>query len=244
MPRKPRIAVAPTEKMPEDVRTRTPNDYLESLRLAGGEVLVLDLAVHDPVSVLADVDGLMLLGGHDIDPAIYGEPAHTTFEPAAPGRDAFELALARTAVDQAIPLLAICRGLQVLNVALGGTLVQDIPSQVTAARSDWPIDHAVRVPKDRLAHPVTLRRRSRLESALGPAAIDGYCDVNSRHHQSVRDVGRGLTYTATAGDGVIEAVEHEDLPFCLGVQWHPENFWHTGRFQALFDTFVRATRSA
>jgi len=234
----PRIAVAPTESMPEDLRTGRPNDYLQSLRRTGAEIVVLDVAVDDAERVLAGVDGLMLLGGHDVDPSLYGEPAHALFEAATPGRDAFELTLARTAVEQQIPLLCICRGLQVLNVALGGTLVQDIPSQVTAALNGWSIDHAVREPKDRIAHVVSLRRGSRLESALGDAAVYGACEVNSRHHQSVRDAGRGLTCTATAGDGVVEAVEHEDHPFCIGVQWHPENFYATGRFQQLFDTFV------
>ncbi len=240
--RPPRIAVAPSENLPEDVRTGTPNDYLEALRLTGAEWIVLDSRVHDPRTVLDEVDGLMLLGGYDVDPAIYGEAAHATFEAATGGRDQYEITLTQTAVDRAIPLLAICRGLQVLNVSLGGTLVQDIPSQIPAARDGSIVDHAVRVPRDYLAHRVAVRRGSRLESALGPAAQAGACDVNSRHHQSVKDLGRGLISTATAADGVIEAAEHEALPFCLGVQWHPENFWHTGRFHALFESFVDATR--
>lgn len=232
-----RIAVAPTTTMPDDVRLAQPNDYLESLRLAGADVLILDLERHDPATVLDGVDGLMLLGGHDVDPALYGEAPHALFDPAGPGRDAFELALARASLARELPLFAICRGLQLLNVALGGTLVQDIPSDVPA-----PLDHSVRTPKDRLAHVVSVVRGSRLEDALGPAAIDGACEVNSRHHQAVNKVGRGLVASGTAIDGVIEAVEHVDLPFCLGVQWHPENFCHTGRFQPLFDAFVAAAR--
>jgi len=229
------IAVAPTTTMPDDVRLGRANDYLESLRLAGAEVLVLDLSRHDPTTVLGDVDGLMLLGGHDVDPALYGETPHELFEPAAPGRDAFELTLARTSVSRGLPLLAICRGVQVLNVALGGTLVQDIPTRVAA-----PLDHAMLTPKDRLAHAVTVARRSRLEDALGSATLDGSCEVNSRHHQAVDALGRGLVASATAADGVIEAVEHVELPFCIGVQWHPENFCRDGRFQVLFDSFVAA----
>jgi putative glutamine amidotransferase len=89
---------------------------------------------------------------------------------------------------------------------------------------------------------ISVRRGSRLEAALGEASEGGTCAVNSRHHQSVKDLGRGLVATATAGDGVIEAAEHEAIPFCIGVQWHPENFQHTGRFQRLFDAFVHAAR--
>jgi putative glutamine amidotransferase len=233
----PRIAVAPTESMPEDLRTGRPNDYLESLRRTGADIVVLDVAADDAERVLAGVDGLMLLGGHDVDPSLYGEPAHALFEAATPGRDAFELALARTAVARVLPVLAICRGLQVLNVALGGSLVQDIPSQLTT-----PLDHAIRVPKDHLAHVVAIRRGSRLEAALGSVADAGSCAVNSRHHQAVKGLGPGLVAAATAADGVIEAAEHADHPFCIGVQWHPENFYATGRFQQLFDTFVDAAR--
>jgi putative glutamine amidotransferase len=233
----PRIAVAPTESMPEDLRTGRPNDYLDSLRRTGAEIVVLDAAVDDAERALAGVDGLMLLGGHDVDPSLYGESAHALFEAATPGRDAFELALARTAVARELPLLAICRGLQVLNVALGGSLVQDIPSQLTT-----PLDHAIRLPKDHLAHIVAIRRGSRLEAALGPAADATTCAVNSRHHQAVKALGHGLIAAATAADGVIEAAEHEELPFCVGVQWHPENFYATGRFQSLFDAFVAASR--
>jgi putative glutamine amidotransferase len=232
----PRIAIAPTQQMPDDVRAGTPNDYLESLRLTGAEWVMLDLRVHDPLTILDEVDGLMLLGGHDVDPSIYGEAPHPAFEPVADGRDAFELALARRAVAREQPLLAICRGLQVLNVALGGTLVQDIPTEMPG-----PLVHNVREkPWARLVHPVSVSPESRLAAVLGDGVVDGQCDVNSRHHQSVRALGDGLVVTAVSADGVIEAAEHETLAFCLGVQWHPENFWQTGRFSALFEAFVRA----
>lgn len=234
----PRIAVAPTHQMPEDVRTGTPNDYLESLRLTGAEAVILDLRVDDPATVLDEVDGLMLLGGHDVDPGLYGEAPHPTFEPATDGRDAFEITLARTAVSRQLPLLAICRGLQVLNVALGGSLVQDIPTQVSG-----PLAHSVREkPWGRFVHSVRLAHDSRLASVLDDIVVDGQCDVNSRHHQAIKGIGAGLMPTATSPDGVVEAAEIPGHPFCLGVQWHPENFWQTGRFQSLFDAFVAATR--
>jgi putative glutamine amidotransferase len=232
----PRIAIAPTQQMPDDVRTGTPNDYLESLRLTGAQWVVLDLRTHDPRTVLDEFDGLMLLGGHDVDPALYGEAPHPTFAPVADGRDTFELALAREAVARDLPLLAICRGLQVLNVALGGTLVQDIPTEVPA-----PLTHNVREqPWARLVHSVSVAPRSRLASVLGDVVVDGRCEVNSRHHQSIKSIGEGLVPTAVSPDAVIEAAEHDSLAYCLGVQWHPENFWRTRRFHSLFDAFVSA----
>ena len=138
-----------------------------------------------------------------------------------------------------VPVLAICRGSQVLNVAAGGTLVQDIPSAVTT-----DLAHSVQVPKDSIAHEIRIASDSRLHAALG-SAVDASCGcrVNSRHHQSVGQLGNRLVASATAPDGVIEGIEAPDATFCVGVQWHPENFWRTGEFRPLFDAFVAAARS-
>jgi putative glutamine amidotransferase len=136
-------------------------------------------------------------------------------------------------------MLAICRGAQVLNVAMGGSLVQDIPSAVT---SDLP--HTVQEPKDHIAHQIHVTAGSRLEAVLGSAVGEALsCRVNSRHHQSVGRLGRDLTATATASDGVVEAIEAPQKTFCLGVQWHPENFWRTGEFRGLFNAFVATART-
>ena len=131
-------------------------------------------------------------------------------------------------------MLGICRGLQILNVALGGTLVQDLPSH-----GDRTIEHSKPTPLCAIAHEVWISPNSRL-AALMPeklAEADS-CAVNSRHHQAVNRIAEGFEITATAPDGVIEAVEHRELPFCLAVQWHPENFWRTGEFRELFEGFV------
>ena len=140
-------------------------------------------------------------------------------------------------MDANLPTLGICRGAQVLNVSAGGTLVQDIASSGVPAA----IAHSVTRPKDHVAHPVRVSDGSVLASALG-AAVDASqtCRVNSRHHQSVGRLGQSLVAAATAPDGVIEAVERPDARFCVGVQWHPENFWRTGEFRPLFDAFVTA----
>jgi putative glutamine amidotransferase len=213
------------------------DDYLASVEQAGGRARVLEVS-ESPRSVLDEVDGLLLTGGGDIDPVLYGDERHPTVEDAEPGRDEFEIDLARRAMAADLPLLAICRGAQVLNVAAGGTLVQDIPSALASTLS-----HSIVEPRSAEAHAVHVRPGSHLERALG-TTVDGAhtCRVNSRHHQSVGRIGPGLIPSATAPDGVIEAIEREDAGFCVGVQWHPENFWRTGEFAPLFATFVTAAR--
>lgn len=220
-------------------QNRKMEDYLESVRRAGGEPVEVVVGGESPEQILARVDGLMLTGGGDVDPALYGEAPHGTFEAAETGRDAFEIALARAAVAKGIPLLAICRGMQVLNVAMGGTLVQDIPSQVTGALS-----HSVPQPRGGSAHEVWVSKGSKLQALLKDHMEDDEtCHVNSRHHQSVKQVANGFEVTATSPDGVIEAMEKPDAPYCVAVQWHPENFWRTGEFRELFEGLVQAANA-
>jgi putative glutamine amidotransferase len=210
-------------------------DYVASIQQAGGRVRVLDVD-ESPRKVLAEIHGLLLTGGGDVDPVFYKEDRHPSVHDAEPGRDEFELDLARRALDANLPVLAICRGSQVLNVAAGGTLVQDIP---TAVRTELP--HALNEPKSAVAHEIAVTPGSTLQRALGEAVSQSLtCRVNSRHHQSVGTVGANLVAAATAPDGVIEAIEAPEAEFCLGVQWHPENFWKTGEFNGLFEAFVAA----
>ncbi len=217
-------------------RCRTLADYEESIRRAGGEPHVLDAEHDTPESALRDLDGLLLTGGGDVNPAVYGEPRHPTTDEAEPGRDRFELALTERALGADLPILAICRGIQVLNVAAGGTLMQDIPSAVPGA-----LPHAVKEPKFALAHDVWLTKDSRLAALMRERLQDQEeLPVNSRHHQAIGRLAPGLEVAATAPDGVIEAVERPASKFCIGVQWHPENFWRTGEFRALFEAFIEA----
>lgn len=226
MPEKPRIGITPCTRV---------DDYVESVRRAGGEPVVLKNS-DDPAAVVGDLDGLLLTGGLDVDPALYGEAAHETTA-VAPDRDRFEIPLSQAAVERDLPIFAICRGVQVLNVAAGGSLIQDIP---TAVATD--LNHSIGVPKNHLAHPVRVTPGTRLADALGPTVDLETCQVNSRHHQSVGRLAPSFVVSAVAADGVVEAIERPDNAFCVGVQWHPENFWKTGEFSGLFAAFVNAAK--
>ena len=210
-------------------------DYVEALQKAGADVRTIDASA-DPGEALAGADGVLLTGGQDIDPTLYAEERHPSTQDSEPGRDALELALAKRALATNVPLFAICRGLQVLNVAAGGSLVQDIPSEI-----GHMVPHDVREPKDGDAHPVRVKPDTKLAEALaGEINAHGETIVNSRHHQAIGKVAPGMSVTAVAPDGLPEAIEKDGGPFCVGVQWHPENFHGSGRFKGLFDAFVRS----
>ena len=224
------IGISPCRKL---------EDYRQAILHVGGEPRVLDPSM--PIEqALAGIDGLMLTGGDDVAPSRYGEEAHPTVVEAEAGRDEFEIGLINSARARQLPILAICRGVQMLNVACGGTLIQDIPSQLTGA-----LAHSLPVPPNlaySLAHEVWVEKDSLLSKLLRERLTDDTCEVNSRHHQAVKDVARGFRVSATAPDGVIEAIEDPAASFCLGVQWHPENFFRTGEFRSLFEGFVEAAQ--
>jgi len=222
----PRIAIAPCRKMP---------DYVESVRLAGGDPWEIGRDVDSAKAVVASCAGLVLTGGADVAPERYGERRHPTVTGVDPARDAYEIALVRAALAAGLPLLAICRGLQVMNVAAGGSLVQDIPSQFGTS-----VRHQVASPKDAIAHDIAVGPGSRLAALMGTAVAGGRLSVNSRHHQAVRRAADGFVVTADAPDGVIEALELPQARFCVGVQWHPENFVESGTFLPLFAGLIAA----
>ena len=220
-------------------QNRRMSDYLESVRRAGGQPIEVGADGETPEHILARVDGILLTGGGDVDPDLYGEARHATFDAAESGRDDFEIALTRAAIAAGAPYLAICRGMQLLNVAMGGTLIQDIPSQVPGA-----LQHTVPEPRFAIAHEVWVATDSRLSKLLADQMEDGEtCHVNSRHHQSVQRVASGFEVTATSPDGVVEAMEKPGDGFCVAVQWHPENFWRTGEFRSLFEGFIEAANA-
>jgi len=213
-------------------------DYRQSITHVGGDVHILD-APMKPAEAIGQIDGLLLTGGGDVAPARYGEAPHPSVVDIDLVRDEFEIGLIAEARKRKMPIFAICRGVQVLNVACGGTLVQDIATQVKGA-----LEHKLEVPPHQsyaLAHEVWLDKDTLLARLMRERLSDAdSCDVNSRHHQAIKQIATGFEVSATAPDGVIEAIEDPSSRFCLGVQWHPENFWRTGEFRPLFEGFVEA----
>lgn len=213
--------------------------YLRSIEAAGGLAVVIPPMAETAVEPLLDrLDGICLSGGPDIDPANYGAPPHPQLGPTEPDLDRFELALARRADARGLPILAICRGAQALNVARGGTLHQHLPA-VTEG-----VAHRQSLPSDRASHPISVEPGSRLAAALegAGAGAAGEIAVNSFHHQAVDRLGEGLRVSALAADGTVEGVEDPTRPFLIGVQWHAETLVHRPYEQGLFRSFVEACR--
>jgi putative glutamine amidotransferase len=211
------------------------HDYVRSVDRAGGMPLVLAPMAPDRLGdMLGLVRGLVLTGGSDVDPGFYGARPHPNLGRVVPERDVFEIALTVEALRRGLPILGICRGHQVLNVATGGTLIQDIPSEVAGAA-----EHDPERERWETAHDVRILPGTRLRAILGKEKLA----VNSFHHQAVDKVGQGLAISAwSQGDRVIEAIEMPGR-FVMGVQWHPEGFWNQADgFQALFDALVAAAR--
>jgi putative glutamine amidotransferase len=212
------------------------DDYVRAVETAGGLPLVLAPGTPEDAPVLLDrLDGLLLTGGADVDPGLYGETAHETVTRVIPERDALEVALCREALRRDMPLLAICRGQQVLNVATGGTLIQDLPSQWKGA-----VNHDPEGERWSPAHQVRILPGTRLREILGQERVV----VNSFHHQAVKEPGQGVVVSAYGeGDDVVEGIEVPGRRLAVGVQWHPEAFWDKdGRFQPLFEALVKASR--
>ena len=215
--------------------------YVAAVERPGGAALLLTPA-HDLASVeqlVGVADGLMLTGGEDVDPARYGQSPHPTVTSVNPARDAMELAALEAAVRRGIPVLGICRGMQVLNVGLGGTLIQDLASQGKGG-----LLHEQSAPVDKEWHHATVGDGSTLAAIFGTSELF----INSFHHQAVDALGTGLRASAWAEDGVVEGVEGTGDHWVCGVQWHPER----GEAQApedqrdpngrLFWAFVQAAR--
>ncbi len=188
--------------------------YTRAVWEAGGVPLLVPCEEQGAVARSIDVvDGLILSGGGDVDPAWHRRRSHPSVYGVDDERDLFELAVVRAARERRVPLLGICRGAQVVNVALGGDLLVDIPSEVGTS-----VIHRIAQPGEVARHEIRIDPSSRLAVAIGEAEVV----VNSSHHQAVRDLGEGLRAVAWSADGVIEAVETDDAWPMLGVQWHPE----------------------
>ena len=224
------------DKVPE--RAYVNIAYIRAVQDAGGIPLLLPphLGADVRAALWERLDGLVLTGGGDIDPDRFGEPRHPKTDDIAPARDELELDLTRRALDEDVPLFAICRGIQILNVALGGTLLQDLPSERPSASA-----HSQREPRHEATHAVkVMGEGTRLGRVLGSLEVQ----VNSMHHQAIDQLGFGLREVAWAPDGIIEGVELPgDDRFVLGVQWHPEELvGHDQGARNLFSAIVDAAR--
>lgn len=208
-----------------------PLAYVDAVEAAGGRAVVIPPSEDGVEETLATLDGVIFSGGADVDPARYGAEPHPETDTPQSRRDAGELALLEAALARDMPVLAICRGFQLLNVARGGDLVQHLPEKVGH-------DVHKQVPGEFAVHPVEVKDGTRLAAIVGEGS-----NVTSHHHQALGRIGEGLVETAWAADGTLEGVEDPSLRFAVGVQWHPE----AGEDAALFEALVeeaRAYRSA
>ena len=211
--------------------------YLNSVQQVGGVPLIIAPMDRDTIPIVLDtVDAVCLSGGPDIDRSSYGMPPHEKLGPTELATDSFEIALAREADARGMPILAICRGAQVLNVARGGTQHQHIPD----VYGESALDHRQSELGHHTSHGVEIDAESLLARTLGSTTVD----VNSFHHQSVEQLGKGLRITARSEDGIIEGIEALDRDFVIGVQWHAESLTNHEEHEALFRGLAEAALRA
>lgn len=217
--------------------------YVSVLTAAGAVPWIIPLLKDDPETlhgIYERLDGLFLAGGVDIDPASYDERRHRLCGRTDPARDETELTLVRWAIEEQKPVLAVCRGIQLVNVAAGGTLYQDINDQHPDAIKHDYFPAAGHYRRDLLVHSINTVDDTRLRAILGVPQVK----VNSMHHQGIKVLAPGLVASAYAPDGVIEAVESPNGQFLVGVQWHPEELAGSDpRMRRLFTVFVEAART-
>lgn len=237
---RPIIGIAPNYALKQKRGDRYVLDanYVKLIRESGGQPMILPLVetLEEARETVGRLDGLLLSGGSDLDPARYGQGVRRTDQLGAPARNASDLLLARAAQERGTPTLGVCLGVQVMNVEFGGTLLQHLPEDVPGSLKHEEEDEERETPE----HSVTVEPGTLLARILGAATAV----VNSFHHQSVAKVAPGFRVAAKSEDGVIEAIERPDLPFYVGVQWHPERMLDSPVTRKLTGAFVDAARGA
>lgn len=211
--------------------------YLEAIRHFGGMPMVIpaEAGEQEQAFLLSQCDGLVLTGGDDIDPTLYGEQILNDTVKPAPERDVREPRLLRMAEEKDLPILGICRGAQIMNVYFGGTLYQDIPAQLSTS-----VKHSMEKPYHRTCHDCLVTPGSPLAAWTGKEVIQ----VNSHHHQAVKAVAPGLKAMGNCSDGVVEAIWKPDAKFICAVQWHPEKIWDMEESSArIFEAFIDACKA-
>lgn len=235
--RKPLIGLTPSHDTDNDDIKMRPT-YLRALKAAGAIPVVMPLEASDEdlKQLAEDLDGFLFTGGPDVHPFLFGEETQAHCGNVSAARDQMELSLLPLVLELKKPVLGICRGIQVLNIALGGNIWQDIPSQT---ERDFPIAHAQPFYYNMPCHTVSLSEGSLLARISGCTSLK----VNSMHHQAVKDIGPGLAAAAYSPDHLIEALEMPGYPFFVAVQWHPEYLWEKNEEALrLFQTFVKACK--
>ncbi len=233
---RPLIGVTGLHDWQNDI-IRQNETYIRAVEKAGGAPIVLAPTENREViaSYIERIDGLIISGGPDMGAHYFGEEPHKDLGRISPLMDEFELMIIKGAIENDIPLFGICRGLQVINVALGGTLYQDIYAQ-----TDTEIQHRQDAPREFTAHSIRIEEGSMLHQLYGEKLR-----VNTFHHQSIKDLGMDLKATAYAPDGIIEAIESidKDNGFVLAVQWHPEGMWNSSyNYDNIFKKFIEVSR--
>ena len=213
----------------------TMEDNVEAIKRTGGIPVILPYVegVTELTQLITSIDGLYLVGGNDVDPTYFGEEPHPQLGEVNPTRDAFELQILSQTLAQNKPILAICKGCQMINVVLGGTLYQDIHAQLNQTL----VQHQQNSPHSYPTHKIVLEKKSQLHHIIKESSIK----VNSRHHQAIHTLGKGLIVTSRTQDGVIESIESTAHDFVIGVQWHPENLLaaNDGPSTELYTTFIK-----
>ncbi|HUX79724.1 MAG TPA: gamma-glutamyl-gamma-aminobutyrate hydrolase family protein [Alphaproteobacteria bacterium] len=207
-------------------------NYCSSIAKVGGIPFPLTHDLNLVEDYLSLIDGLLITGGrHDVDPLFYGASERHPEVILNPERTIFEMAMARATLKKNLPVLGICGGHQVLNVILGGTLIQHIPDEVSSC-----LEHVQKSPQEGSSHTVKIIKETFLHQVIGRDELP----VNSTHHQAIKDLGNGLNVNAIAPDGIIEGIEAPQYKFCLGLQWHPE-FLVTPQEEKIFKAFIEAS---
>ena len=234
---KPLIGISPSMEV-DEAYYMIANDNVKAIESVGGLPIVLTYTEDDDVieQLAQQIDGLYATGGHDIDPTLFGEEPHPQLGTIIPARDAFELKLIKKMMLLDKPVLGVCRGIQILNIAAGGDMYQDMYSQTDNAL----LQHAQKAPKAHGSHFVEVEADSLLYRLTKTSKLR----VNSRHHQANRSVKEPIRVSGKASDGVIEAIESSSHRFVLGLQWHPENMLPAGdaASYSIFQGFIDACR--
>ena len=212
-------------------------EYIQAIQQSGGAPVIIPVVQNNDTlrTIIDRLNGLILSGGPDVNPKFYGEHPLASLEDTDEGLDLMELKIAKMAFKKDVPILAICRGIQVLNVSQGGTLYQDITHEVPES-----INHIQKADKSVNTHSIQIHKKTILFNIFKREEIW----INGKHHQAIKGLGQGLIASAHAPDTIIEAVEHPNKRFVLGVQWHPEGTWETDLYsKRLFRAFIQAANS-